>query len=108
MFENQREWVRRVNRLVKYMHYEWDKDEKWLEYYASQGTKKKAAPTQETGSNREVDAMKRAYYVTKVDKDFEKALDFKGNEEEKAAYFQYVALFTYFGSSVTSRERSLK
>ena len=31
--------------------------------------------------------MKRAYYITKVDKEFEKNLDFKGNEEEKAAYF---------------------
>ena len=41
--------------------------------------------------------MKRAYYTTKVDKEFEQNFDFKGNEEEKAAYFQYVALFTYFG-----------
>ena len=31
--------------------------------------------------------MKRAYYTTKVDKDFEKNLDFKGNDVEKAAYF---------------------
>jgi hypothetical protein len=34
MFEKQRVWVRRVNRLVEYMHYDWDKDPKWLEYYA--------------------------------------------------------------------------
>jgi hypothetical protein len=31
--------------------------------------------------------MKRAYYTTKVDKDFEKAFDFKGDELLKAAYF---------------------
>jgi hypothetical protein len=35
MFEKQREWVRRVNRLVEYMDYDWDKDEKWLEYYTA-------------------------------------------------------------------------
>jgi len=70
------------------MNYNWDKDEKWLEYYAAQGSKKKGASTSaEAGSNREVDAMKRAYYITKVDKEFEKALDFKGNEEEKANFF---------------------
>jgi hypothetical protein len=27
--------VRRVNRLVEYMDYDWDKDEKWLEYYTA-------------------------------------------------------------------------
>ena len=35
MFEKQRDWVRRVNRLVEYMNYDWDKDEKWLEYYTA-------------------------------------------------------------------------
>jgi hypothetical protein len=30
--------------------------------------------------------MKRAYYSTKVDNEFEKAFEFEG-EEEKAAYF---------------------
>ena len=53
--------------------------------------------------------MKRAYYSTKVDNEFEKAFEFEG-EEEQAAYFQYVALYTYFANGVklASRERSLK
>lgn len=53
--------------------------------------------------------MKRGYYSTKVDKEFEKAFEFE-IEEEKAAYFQYVALYTYFANGVklASRERSLK
>jgi hypothetical protein len=49
MFEKQRAWVRRVNKLLEFMHYEWGKDEKWLKYSISKG-------------NQDIELLKRGYY----------------------------------------------
>lgn len=53
--------------------------------------------------------MKRAYYNSQVDKDFEKTFDFK-SEEERNEYFEYCAMYSSFGKGeiVKSRARSLK
>lgn len=38
-FQKQREWIKRVNRLVAFMNYQWEADQKWKDYQKSKAGK---------------------------------------------------------------------
>ncbi len=47
---------------------------------------------------REDESMKRAYYSSQVNKDFEKTFDFS-TEEDRNDYFEYCGLYSNFGKT---------
>ena len=66
----QRMWISRVNKLIYFMNYDWDLDEKWKEYLkAQQGKKKKEM------DEKEVEGLRRGYYASQVDKEFDKTFE---------------------------------
>ena len=60
------------------MNYDWEADEQWKLYYNKQGMMKASANTK--GAKKEADSMKRGYYATQVDKEFEKNFEFPDEE----------------------------
>ena len=103
MIATQKSWIQRVSRLIGFMNYSWKDDEKWLSYCSSKSTKKAVAD--EKAKNTEEEGMKRAYYGSQVDKEFEQNFEFE-NETKRSEYFEYCSLYSGFGT--TSRKSSAR
>lgn len=67
--------MKKVTSLMDYMHHAWDSDPKWKTYQES----KQKKITDLKDFKREEEQLKRAYYNTQVDKDFEKNFEFEND-----------------------------
>ena len=72
MIAKKKIWIRKVNRLIDFMNYNWASDPKWNDYYEKTKTKKNSTiggkkqieSEDKKGSKEEEEKMKRAYYST--------------------------------------------
>ena len=54
---------------------------------------------------KEVEGLRRGYYASQVDKEFDKTFEQFNNEEERHKYFEYCALYSQsFGKMYLSRK----
>jgi hypothetical protein len=72
MIARQKAWMKKVTSLMDYMHYPWDTDPKWKTYQEA----KQKKVTDLKDYKREEEQLKRGYYNSQVDKEFEKNFEF--------------------------------
>jgi hypothetical protein len=64
------------------MTYDWEADANWKDYY----DKNHSRAADEKGKKKDAESLKRAFYGTKVNKEFEKNFEFE-NEGLRNEYF---------------------
>ena len=60
-----------MTKLIDFMNFDWDADEKWQTYLKAQYTKKKT----DTLEEKELEGLRRGYYATQIDKEFDKTFE---------------------------------
>lgn len=88
--------MKRINKLIEFMNHDWDNDDKWKAFKPD--FPKQTQPlddTQRQINKSQDDAIKRAYYTTEVDKDFDTYYHFN-NDEERKQYLEYCTMHNSF------------